>query len=417
MEATLLVATVCALLLMGMVCHSMVVIDEQRQYTRGNQGPSDGRLLAFETAFEPVQWAEASAVRSYPGVAETHRRLVMLVGVGKGEAYVVYVFRVRRGAQHDFALHGSADEDGEVSVSVPVAPYGAHLLPGVQVRYPEGESDLGDAEGRNTSYAFFQHVSRGEVGDGVRVRFDVSDSPAGVRTHLPGVSGAEVFVGDAPSIRRAEENDALLDRFRMPMFLLRRKGGAPLASRFVVGPLRLHGEVGFVRERDGVVEAMGLWGGVALKWQDVALTGEGVYEGEVVGTLRRETGDACDALVVKGALPEGDGLKGATAVVRFGDGSTRGCRVLGVRSACGALEVVLEADPGFAVEGEGAPHLFFPHRDCSGCGFGSRRCADGADRARRRSWRDGGGRFALSVLFQYRREEEMQFGLDHHLRP
>ncbi len=35
-----------------------------------------------------------------------------------------------------------------------------------------------------------------------------------MRTHLAGQSGAEVFLGDAPSFRRAEENDALLDRYR-----------------------------------------------------------------------------------------------------------------------------------------------------------------------------------------------------------
>ena len=54
-----------------------------------------------------------------------------------------------------------------------------------------------------------------------------------VRTHLPGQAGrGEVFVGDAMSFRRAEENDALLERFRMPIFLLRRKGPAPLSSLF-----------------------------------------------------------------------------------------------------------------------------------------------------------------------------------------
>ena len=38
--------------------------------------------------------------------------------------------------------------------------------------------------------------------------------------------------GDAPSLRRAEESDALLDRYRMPIFLARREGPPPLSSCF-----------------------------------------------------------------------------------------------------------------------------------------------------------------------------------------
>ena len=103
----------------------------------------------------------------------------------------------------------------------------------------------------------------------------------------------------------------------------------------VVGDLHLQGEVGFVRERDGAPEMMGLWGGAELRWRDHSLTGSGVYEGEVLAMLRSGDGAECDGLIVEGDLPEGDGLKGATAIVTFGDGSTRGCRVRGVDRAGG----------------------------------------------------------------------------------
>jgi len=135
----------------------------------------------------------------------------------------------------------------------------------------------------------------------------------------------------------------------------------------VAGPLLLRGEVGLVRERDGRPERMGLWGGTELRWRDWALRGSGVYEGRVPGTLRREAGAEYDALVMEGEdLPEGEDLKGATAIVTFGDGSTRGYRVEGVRRSGGQTHVLLDGEPGFAVEGGGMRHLFFPLREIAG---------------------------------------------------
>ncbi len=398
------------------LCHNTVVIDEQRQYSGGRQGPSDGRLLAFEPGFDAVKWVEASGEGAYPGVAQVYRRALLLVGAGESDGYAVDLFRVTGGSQHDWALRGDADADGDATVSVPLAAYGENMLPDVDIRFPVGESDRGDAGGRNIAYAYFQNVSRGAASDDLSITFSIDDSPVAVRTHLPGQEGAEVFAGDAMSFRRAEENDALLDRFRMPIFLLRRKGPAPLSSLFAAvhepfeespsvedvrverleggavglrishrgvvdhivysgdsggqavewGGLSLAGEVGFARVRDGRPELMGLWGGTLLKWNQVVLESSGAYRGEVTGTLRTDAGAPYDALVVTGELPEGDLLDGATSIVSFGDGSTRGCRVRGVARKGNLTHVLLEADPGFAIEGKGMRHLFFPHREISG---------------------------------------------------
>ncbi len=396
--------------------HNTVLIDEHRQYTQGDGGPSDGRLLGFETAFEPVQWMEASAEQAYPGLAKVYRRTVMFVDAGGTDTYAVDLFRVVGGSQHDWALHGNADWDGDATISVPLQPYAENLLPGVKVRFPAYERDQGEAEGRNPSYAFFQNVSRGEVTDGATVTFTVSESPVGVRSHLPGLSGAEVFLGDAPSLRRAEENDALLNRYRMPIFLARREGPPPLSSCFAavhepyggepfvdsvtletpegdaialrvrhhgvtdhivhraepgrgplrVGNLRIEGEVGFVREREGIPEMMGVWGGVEIRWGAYVLSGSGVYEGKVMAVLREAEGAPYNALVVQAYLPEGEGMKGATAIATFGDGSTFGCRVAEVKRVGEERHLVLEEDPGISVEGDGARRLSFPQRKMPG---------------------------------------------------
>lgn len=398
------------------LCHNTVVINEQRQYSGGRQGPSDGRLLAFEPGFDAVKWVEAGGERAYPGLAQVYRRALLLVNAGESDVYAVDMFRVIGGSQHDWALHGSADADGDATVSVPLAPYAEHMLPGADVRFPTGESDWGDAEGRNIAYAYVQNVSHGAVSDDLSVTFNIDDSPVAVRTHIPGQAGAEVFAGDAMSFRRAEENDALLDRFRMPILLLRRKGSSPLSSLFAAvhepfdgepfvddvrlekldgdavgiavshhgvvdhivyrggsgdnavsaGDLLLNGEVGFVRLRNGRPEMMGMWGGTMLKWKQIALTGSGAYEGEVTGTTRKDAGAAFDGLVVTGELPAGESLNGATAIVTFGDGSTRGCRVRAVSRKGEETHVLLDADPGFDVDSDGMRHLFFPHREIPG---------------------------------------------------
>ena len=414
--------------------HNTVVIDEQEQYARSNRGPSDGRLLAFEATYGPVQWMAASAERAYPGVAEVYRRTLMLVDAGDGDAYAVDLFHIVGGSRHDWALHGSADRDGLATVDVPLEPYGEHLLPGVKVRLPAHETDRGEAEGRNLNYAFFRNVSRGRASDRLTLQTVVLDSTgtgqlAGVRTHLPNLSKSEVFLGEAPSLRRAKENDTLMDEVLMPIFLARREGAAPLSSRFIAvhephgeagfidavslvpvagkpdaialeirhkgqtdhvvvpaamgrtrvssGKLDVQGETAFVRERDGEPVAIGLWGGNELRWGDHVLAGSGTYEGMVKRVLREEDGDPYNALVTTGDLPEGESLSGATVIATFGDASTMGYRVSGVKRVsrlragryggqAGETHLVLRDDPGIAVDGEGVRHLYFPLREIPG---------------------------------------------------
>lgn len=392
------------------LAHNTVVIDEQEQSASGNNGASRGRLLAFETAHNTVQWMEASGEGAYPGLAQEYRRMVMLADAGDGNVYSVDIFRVRGGTQHDWTLHGSADRDGWASLDVPLEPYGRHLLRGVAVRLPEYEGDAGDAEGRNISYGFVQNVSHGRVEDGLTLQIDLAGVQTGLRCHLPGLSKAEVFLGDAPSVRRTDENEGELSRFRMPVLVARRRGRAPVASvfaaihepfsgspfiesirqvyaddwtvalevrhgryvdhivhcterrkeRLVVGNLSLNGEFGFVRERDGAPTCMGLWGGDELIWEEEVVRGEGAYNLKVTGVLRKADGDPIDGLWVTGGFSGGVDVAKATAIVSFGDGTTMGCRVKGMVRKGRELTLETTDDPGFSIVSGGMRHLFFP---------------------------------------------------------
>ncbi len=398
------------------LAHNTVVVDGREQYVRGNRGPSRGALLAYETTNDTVQWMEASGERAYPGLAREYRRAVVLADAGDGNAYSLDIFRVRGGERHDWALHGSADRDGWISLDVPLEAFGPDMLKGVAVRLPEYEGDRGDAEGRNIAYVFVQNVSRGRVDDGLTLRLGLAGRRTGLRCHLPGISEADVFVGDAPSVRRTDENEDELDRYRMPVFLARRQGRAPLSSVFaavyepfsgssfiesvrqvnadddsialevrhggfvdhivhrtawrveplVVGNLSLNGEFGFVRERDGDPAFMGLWGGDELRWKDEVVSCGGSCDLRVSGVLRKADGDLFDGLEVTGDIADRAGVEGATAIVRFGDGSTMGCIVERVIGDAPRLTLATAQDPGFSLENGGMRHLYFPLRSIPG---------------------------------------------------
>jgi hypothetical protein len=63
-----------------------------------------------------------------------------------------------------------------------------------------------------------------------------------LRTTVLGAAGTEVFLGQAPSVRRAREDESLLDKYRMPVIVVRRKtaGGraveTPRRGVSTVGP-------------------------------------------------------------------------------------------------------------------------------------------------------------------------------------
>ena len=388
------------------LAHNTVLIDGKEQHIGDSENPAAGRLLAFETCCEPVQWMEAGAERAYPGLANVYRRMQMLVRVDDDLAYVVDLFRVAGGNRHDWVMHGSADRDGTGELNLKTAFYGENLLPGVRVRFPEDARDSGDAEGENPNYAFVQNVHRGE--GRATVTFRSTDSDVGVKTHL--FPECEVFLGDAPSLRRAEENDALLDQYRMPVFLARRDGVAescfvavhePLegdgfieavevqacgmdevvlsvkhgggtdhivhrveSGEVRVGDLQMQGEVGFVRERAGEPVWMGLWGGTELRWRDQVLSGKGIFRGKVTGVLRKADGAAKDALVVEGDLA--DDLQGVTAILEFGDESTLGYRVEQIEQEEGETHLALADDPGIEITPQGMRHLYCPGRKILG---------------------------------------------------
>ena len=396
--------------------HSTVVVNGEDQ-ARGNENdPSDGNLLLFVPGNSWFQAVAAQGNRAYPGVVRDYRRLLVMIGVSAQDAYVVDVFRVDGGARHDYVLVGDANNDGSIETDLDRSTYGETLLPpDVEVVFPSGETVPGYAEGHNFVYGYVRDVSRAEISTPWNVVFASEGEPkGGVRIHGVSELDGELLFGKMPSVRRAEESEGRLDDYTMPALIHRREGRDlssvfvnvlepfgeapfirsvtrlgkdsdglalkitgedytdylfcnPDGKRMVVGDMALDGRIGFVRERDGAVERMTLVGGRLLQKGNVHLSGEGIIRGKILGVFRKENGADLDGLVVDGNVPEGEGLRGLTVVVKDGAGFTLGLRLVDVVKRDGRTVLVLADDPGFEMELDGTSrHVYFPRRSWDG---------------------------------------------------
>lgn len=80
------------------VCHNLVMVDGKDQEREG------GRLICFQEG-DAVQCVVAEAPDAYPQVSHYERSMVM-VTPAPGVQYVVDVFRLAGGREHDFCFHG-----------------------------------------------------------------------------------------------------------------------------------------------------------------------------------------------------------------------------------------------------------------------------------------------------------------------
>ncbi len=396
--------------------HSTVVVNGEDQ-ARGNENdPSDGNLLLFVPGNSWFQAVAAQGNRAYPGVVRDYRRLLVMIGVSAQDAYVVDVFRVDGGTRHDYVLVGDANNDGSIETDLDRSTYGETLLPpDVEVVFPSGETVPGYAEGHNFVYGYVRDVSRAEISTPWNVVFASEGEPKGrIRTHGVSELDGELLFGSMPSVRRAEESEGRLDDCTMPALIHRREGKDlssvfvnvlepigeapfirsvtrlgtdsdglalkisgegytdylfcnPDGKRMVVEDMALDGRIGFVRERDGAVERMTLVGGRLLQKGNVHLSGEGIIRGKILGVFRKENGADLDGLVVDGNVPEGEGLRGLTVVVKDVAGFTLGLRLSDVVRREGRTILVLADDPGFEMGPDGTSRqVYFPRRSWDG---------------------------------------------------
>ncbi len=396
--------------------HNLIAIDRQDQ-ARAN---SEGDLLRYFPDVAGVSMVEADGRRAYASIdgLETYRRMLVLVPISAEDAYVVDLFAVRGGRQHDWLLHGDADENMTATCSIDLPRALDDLL-------EEGEAwqEPRTEQSRFIPWGAIREVRAGAAGGEVVTEFRYAADPdTGVAIHAPGLAGAEVLLGRSLSVRRAERDSLQASEFWMPQLVLRRTGTGdePLESLFAIveapfsgppavervsrvevepadgavalrvrhgetvdtivatldeppypaltaGSVTMTGRLGIVREQDGEVTGMWLFEGAQLRCGDASLTAEAArLEGTITGALRIADGADADGFITDADLPEGTELRGRWMIVTHGDGHTHGYEIDRVERHDGGSLIVPAGDHGLRIDGDTTTEVFFPRREFTG---------------------------------------------------
>jgi len=381
--------------------HNTVVVDGLPM-AGGHPEHLGSRLREYVAATPGLQLVSAENLHAYHGLTTAFRRTLVMVGRDSRDAYLIDVFHVAGGRQHDYLLHGSADADSTATLDgLTMEPFGGTLLrEGVAFVEPEGENipDTG------TGYGLIRDLRRAAAVETACLDIRLDTQPGvGTRTLLaaPGAR-LELYLGRSPSIRRAEESDARLNEALRPTMVARRLAAtAPLESVFAAvhepvqgtprlhsltatrqgdgllltvrhadgavdyaamaltesqaplrfetpdGPLTLDGAWGLARVRGGAVAEAHLVGGEELALGAFRLRGARGWSGEVRGVARTRVGDSGGWFDVDQSP---DGLHG-TLIITFADDTIRAFNVTGVEAIAGGARLHVAENPGIEVEG------------------------------------------------------------------
>jgi len=376
----------------------------------------ENRMRCFATDGRGFHLAEAENDAAYPGLTRRFRRTLVLVGADSRDAYLIDLFQVVGGQQHDYLLHGSADEDSTARVTGAIlTPFDGDLMnPGTSFELPKAESaSVGPAGG----YGFVRRLSAGKAEPAIGLDLRLRSQPdIGTRTHLRCPSGTTVYLGEAPRIRQAERNDQLLPQFWAPFFCARRQG-EDLTSVFVAVHEPVNGEpkiqaVSATRSEAGVLvtvergtlgrdyfalawegagrisedtpdgrfEFDGGWGlarmqggrcveahlieGRFLSLRDMRLEGQPGWQGEIRRVVREASEEARGYFEVAENIPPDPA--GVALLLEFPDGTVRAYNLCRIEKLETGTRLYVAEDPGFAVTDQGIELTSFPQRVIEG---------------------------------------------------
>lgn len=199
-----------------------------------------GHVTTWDTG-DYCQVVDAHAEGCYPGVVSRYRRTVALVDLSPQDAYIVDIFRVQGGRQHDWIVHGT---DADFEAGFPLTPPRAEgTLAGADVPYGHFYDDERMAKApvsmvsyvpyRGSGFMYLYNVQEGAL-EGVKTaswlpKRRPADAPEGqvvLRAHLAGAN-EKAFVCDG----KPQQNSKTMPE--AVKFLVRRREGENLESTFV----------------------------------------------------------------------------------------------------------------------------------------------------------------------------------------
>ncbi len=240
---------------MTTAAHNTVVVDgkSQRHYSASPRAGL-GDLLLHNTEHPDFQVAEARADEVYPGLTNDYRRTLISVQANTGTCYVVDLFHVTGGKQHDWILHGSADERQTLDVSgpkasgLPFAPLKSMLPAGTpfEVLQEQGQYELIWKD--YWAYGHFRQVEAAPASGLVRSAFRYTSNPRlGLQSWIPLGKKHMIYKVQSWSVREADEDQGILDNFLRSGLIIRSEGAK---SRFVAVHVPFNGTPGITGVRD-----------------------------------------------------------------------------------------------------------------------------------------------------------------------
>jgi hypothetical protein len=368
------------------------------------------QLRAYATDGDVFHIADVDAGAAYRDVTSRYRRTVAWIGQGADGGYMIDIFQIHGGKQHDYLLHGSADEDSVATLQgVTLSPYNGTLLnDGVAFTYPTAESSGWQPQ---LGFGYFTDLQHGEASDAVTLDLRLAATPnVGTRTILLCEPDTTVYTGQTPRIREAGRNDTRLPDFSAPSFSARRSGD-DLHSTFIAvhepingdstianiaakrfddavlvmvdrhdggrdyfacaldqpatirdGAFRFAGRYGWLRTRDGRVEQARLVAGQSIALGDATLTatpGSG-WSGMVIQHGHTATVESRGWFDVTQAIPP-DTTTGAL-LLTFSDGTVRGFNVVRIEPRDSGTRLHVREAPGFDIADGQINLTSFPQR-------------------------------------------------------
>ena len=216
--------------------HNLVVVDGANQ--AADTG-TYGSLRCFDKANHQCQVLSVDNPHVYPGVVDTYRRTVALADLDGVNGYVIDIFQVEGGDQHDYFLHGSADQTQQLTAAAAGGPLAlvplASLVPD-NVGFALGQTEqTSNCLQPGFAYGYLNSLRQMRLDEAtvVQLSFETEDATPGLQVWCVARAGDELVLGRNPAIRQARDDDSKLDQYHRAFALLRRRGGASLFATII----------------------------------------------------------------------------------------------------------------------------------------------------------------------------------------
>jgi hypothetical protein len=216
------------------LAYNAVTIDRADMSSPSANTYGNGDLTLYEPGNNGLAVSEIDGQRAYANKASRYQRILLLNTFDVNRPYVVDVFRVTGGTNHDYVLHGSIRYDQTWECSFPLvtnpAPY--PMLEGGEV-WSE-PTDSGDSF---PYYGFWRNASSNQAPGDFQITYrDTSASNRDLRLWMTDDGTAKVYIGNTPVPSRVngEPTDYWVNNLWRPSSIIRKRvTSGPLQDLFV----------------------------------------------------------------------------------------------------------------------------------------------------------------------------------------